>query len=178
MPTVDFNAITAVIAGFPNVGKSTILRQITTAEPKVADYPFTTTGIQIGHLERKWQKYQIIDTPGLLDRPIDDMNTIELNAMVALEHLADVILYIFDASETSGYPLENQFILYESIKKIFKIPIICIFNKLDLVENINYLNDYIHKIDEPILITASEGSGISQIIDKLEEFKDDKKKRC
>ncbi|MBZ4037900.1 50S ribosome-binding GTPase, partial [Flavobacterium sp. 17A] len=93
--TVDFNAITAVIAGFPNVGKSTILRQITTAEPKVADYPFTTTGIQIGHLERKWQKYQIIDTPGLLDRPIDDMNTIELNAMVALEHLADVILYIF-----------------------------------------------------------------------------------
>jgi nucleolar GTP-binding protein len=46
------------------------------------------------------------------------------------------------------------------------------------VENINYLNDYIHKIDEPILITASEGSGISQIIDKLEEFKDDKKKRC
>lgn len=177
MPTVDFEAVTAVIAGFPNVGKSTLLRQITTAEPKVADYPFTTTGIQIGHLERKWQKYQIIDTPGLLDRPIDDMNTIELNAMVALEHLAEVVLYIFDASETSGYPLENQFMLYESIKKIFKIPIICIFNKMDLVENINYLNEYIVKVDEPVLVTASEGSGISQVIDKLEEFKDDEKRR-
>ncbi len=176
MPTVDFEAVTAVIAGFPNVGKSTLLRQITTAEPKVADYPFTTTGIQIGHLERKWQKYQIIDTPGLLDRPIDDMNTIELNAMVALEHLAEVVLYIFDASETSGYPLENQFILYESIKKIFEVPIICIFNKMDLVENINYLNEYIHKVDEPILVTASEGSGISQVIDKLEEFKDVEKR--
>jgi len=176
MPTVDFEAVTAVIAGFPNVGKSTLLRQITTAEPKVADYPFTTTGIQIGHLERKWQKYQIIDTPGLLDRPIDDMNTIELNAMVALEHLAEVVLYIFDASETSGYPLENQFMLYESIKKIFKVPIICIFNKMDLVENINYLNEYIHKVDEPILVTASEGSGISQVIDKLEEFKDVEKR--
>ncbi len=176
MPTVDFEAVTAVIAGFPNVGKSTLLRQITSAEPKVADYPFTTTGIQIGHLERKWQKYQIIDTPGLLDRPIDDMNTIELNAMVALEHLADGILFIFDASETSGYPLENQFMLYESIKKIFKIPIICIFNKIDLVENINYLNEYTHKIEEPLLITASESSGISQIIDKLEEFKNDEKK--
>jgi nucleolar GTP-binding protein len=177
MPTVDFDAITAVIAGFPNVGKSTLLRQITTAEPKVADYPFTTTGIQIGHLERKWQKYQIIDTPGLLDRPIDDMNTIELNAMVALEHLAEVVVYIFDASETSGYPLENQFMLYESIKKIFKIPIICVFNKMDLVENVNYLNEYIHRINEPILITASEGSGISQVIDRLEEFKDDEKRR-
>jgi nucleolar GTP-binding protein len=173
MPTVDFDAVTVVIAGFPNVGKSTLLRQITTAEPKVADYPFTTTGIQIGHLERKWQKYQIIDTPGLLDRPVEDMNNIELNAMVALEHLAQGILFIFDASETSGYPLENQFILYESIKKIFKIPITCIFNKVDLVENINNLKEYTNKVDEPLLVAASKGDGISQIIDKLEEFKDD-----
>ncbi|MEN6592877.1 MAG: GTP-binding protein, partial [Methanobacterium sp.] len=69
-----------------------------------------------------------------------------------------------------------QFMLYESIKKIFKIPIICIFNKMDLVENINYLNEYIHKVDEPIRVTACEGSGISQVIDKLEEFKDDEKR--
>lgn len=174
MPTVDFEAVTVVIAGFPNVGKSTLLRQITTAEPKVADYPFTTTGIQIGHLERKWQKYQIIDTPGLLDRPVENMNNIELNAMVALEHLADGILFIFDASETSGYPLENQFMLYESIKKIFNLPIICIFNKVDLVENFNILNEYRGRVDEALLVAASKGDGISQVIDKLEEFKDDK----
>lgn len=171
MPTVDFEAVTAVIAGFPNVGKSTLLRQITTAEPKVADYPFTTTGIQIGHLERKWQKYQIIDTPGLLDRPLDDMNTIELNAMVALEHLADVVIYIFDASETSGYPLDNQLALYQSINKVFKLPIICIFNKIDLMDDEKKLEKYLVKVDDPLLITASQGSGISNIIDKLEEFK-------
>ena len=80
IPTVDVEATTAVIAGFPNVGKSTLLRQITNAEPEVADYPFTTKGIQIGHFELRWQKYQIIDTPGLLDRPVQDMNPIELNA--------------------------------------------------------------------------------------------------
>jgi nucleolar GTP-binding protein len=66
--------------------------------------------------------------------------------------------------------------LYESIKKIFNIPIICIFNKIDLVENINYLNEYTSRVDESLLITASEGSGISEVIDKLEEFKDDEKK--
>lgn len=170
MPTIDFDAITAVIAGFPNVGKSTVLRQITTAEPKVADYPFTTTGIQIGHLERKWKKYQIIDTPGLLDRPIRDMNQIELNAMVALEHLADVILYIFDASETSGYPLESQYNLFKEISRIFKLPIICIFNKIDLAEGVKYLDEYINKIDEPMLVAASEGRGISELIEKLEDF--------
>ena len=97
MPTIDFDATTIVIAGFPNVGKSTLLRQITGADPQVANYPFTTKGIQIGHTERHWKSIQIIDTPGLLDRPVLDMNDIEMNAIVALEHLADAILFIFDA---------------------------------------------------------------------------------
>lgn len=175
MPTIDFEAFTLVIAGFPNVGKSTLLRQITPAEPKVADYPFTTHGIQIGHFEKKWKKYQIIDTPGLLDRPIRDMNNIELRAMVALEHLADVILYIFDASETSGYPLDAQMRLYEEIEHVFDTPIINVFNKMDLVESNKYLEKYISKIDEPLLISASEGSGVDLIINKLEEYNGGKK---
>ena len=175
MPTSDFEAFTIVIAGFPNVGKSTLLRQITPAEPKVADYPFTTHGIQIGHFEKRWKKYQIIDTPGLLDRPIKDMNNIELRAMVALEHLADVILYIFDASETSGYPLDAQMRLYEEIEHVFDTPIMNVFNKMDLVENNKYLEKYISKVNEPLLISASKGSGVELIIKELEEFNNGKK---
>ncbi|MGZ7107844.1 MAG: NOG1 family protein [Methanobacterium sp.] len=175
MPTIDFEAFTLVIAGFPNVGKTTVLRQITPAEPKVADYPFTTHGIQIGHFEKKWKKYQIIDTPGLLDRPIKEMNNIELRAMVALEHLADVILYIFDASETSGYPLDAQMRLHEEIEHVFETPIINVFNKMDLVENNKYLDKYISIVNEPLMISASKGSGIELIIDKLEEFNGRKK---
>ena len=174
IPTVDTEATTAVIAGFPNVGKSTILRQITNAEPEVADYPFTTKGIQIGHFEKRWQKYQIIDTPGLLDRPVQEMNQIELNAMVALEHLADLILFIFDPSQTSGFPVENQVNLYWEIKKIFKNTTVqSLFNKMDLVEdeeNVKYIEEHINKGDEPLMVSASEGSGISRIIDILEEF--------
>ncbi len=168
MPTIDFEAFTIVIAGFPNVGKSTLLRQITPAEPKVADYPFTTHGIQIGHFEKKWKKYQIIDTPGLLDRPIKDMNNIELRAMVALEHLADVVLYIFDASEVSGYPLDSQMRLNDEIEQIFDTPIINLFNKMDLVENNKYLEKYIKRLNEPLMISASKGSGVELIIEKLE----------
>ena len=170
MPTIDFEAFTIVIAGFPNVGKSTLLRQITPAEPKVADYPFTTHGIQIGHFEKRWKKYQIIDTPGLLDRPIRNMNNIELRAMVALEHLADVIVYIFDASETSGYPLEAQLRLYEEIEHVFDTPMINVFNKMDLVENNKYLDEYISKLNEPLMISASKGSGVELIINTLEEY--------
>lgn len=176
MPTVDFDATTVVIAGFPNVGKSTLLRQITSAEPEVANYPFTTKGIQIGHLKRRWKSIQIIDTPGLLDRPILDMNDIELKAMVALEHLANVILFIFDASETCGYPLESQFNLYEEVKRIFKTPVICLFNKMDLAENDKYLEKYISKIEQPMMVSASQGMGVTEIIERLEEFGDGKEK--
>jgi nucleolar GTP-binding protein len=175
MPTIDFKASTIVIAGFPNVGKSTLLRQITDAEPKVANYPFTTKGIQIGHIERNWKNIQIIDTPGLLDRPILDMNDIELNAMVALEHLSDSILFIFDASETSGYLLENQYNLLKEIEKIFKTEVIVLFNKMDIVneesdpERKKYIEEYINKFEEPILISAYEGDGIEKIVKKLEK---------
>lgn len=172
MPTVDFEAMTIVIAGFPNVGKSTLLTQMTTADPKIADYPFTTQGIQIGHIERNWKKIQIIDTPGLLDRPIKDMNNIELRAMVALEHMADYILFIIDASETSGFPLESQYNLYLEIEELFDTPILVLFNKMDLVgKNKNiYLEEYIDKFDEPLLISAFEGEGVGKIIEILEEL--------
>ena len=175
MPTVDFEAITIVIAGFPNVGKSTLLRQITDAEPKIADYPFTTKGIQIGHLERNWKKIQLIDTPGLLDRPVLDMNDIELNAMVALEHLADTILFIIDPSETCGYPIESQYHLSEEIKRIFNIPIIYLFNKIDISmdknesSDNNFLNNYIPYINNYLLVSAYNGKGIDEIIAILEK---------
>ena len=133
MPNINFDAIRVVIAGFPNVGKSTLLNNITDASPKVANYPFTTQGLQIGNYELGYKKYQIIDTPGLLDRSINDMNEIELNAIAALEHLGNIIIYIFDPSETSGFLMENQYLLYAEIKKVFETQMICLFNKTDLL---------------------------------------------
>ncbi|MDR2624356.1 MAG: NOG1 family protein [Methanobrevibacter sp.] len=171
MPTIKFEAVTVVIAGFPNVGKSTLLRQITDAEPQVANYPFTTKGIQIGHIERKWKHIQIIDTPGLLDRPIGEMNDIELNAILALEHLADSILFIFDISETSGYPIENQMNLFEEVNKIFKKEMILVFNKIDLVDEDkrDKLERYEDVFKDVVEISAFEGTRIDEIIDRMEK---------
>ncbi|MBE6493029.1 MAG: GTP-binding protein [Methanosphaera stadtmanae] len=171
MPNIDFNAVRVVIAGFPNVGKSTLLNNITDARPKVANYPFTTQGLQIGNYERNWRKYQIIDTPGLLDRSINDMNEIELNAIAALEHLGNIIIYIFDPSETSGFLMENQFLLYEEIKNVFETPMICLFNKTDLLEDDSVIVEYSEKIDNPIFRTSindhSQIEEIKKLIEKL-----------
>ena len=172
MPTIDFDATTIVIAGFPNVGKSTLLRQITGADPQVANYPFTTKGIQIGHTEMHWRSIQIIDTPGLLDRPVLEMNDIEMNAIVALEHLADAILFIFDASETCGFHLENQYNLLKQIEKIFsEIPVYYLFNKMDLIEDTEYLNEYIDNEENSIFISAIEGEGIDEINKVIKSIK-------
>jgi nucleolar GTP-binding protein len=172
MPTIDFEATTIVIAGFPNVGKSTLLRQITGADPQVANYPFTTKGIQIGHTERHWKHIQIIDTPGLLDRPVLEMNDIEMNAIVALEHLAVAILFIFNASETCGFHFDNQYNLLKQIEKIFaEIPVFYLFNKMDLIEDREYLNEYIDNEENSIFISAIEGEGIDLINKKIDTIK-------
>ena len=174
MPTIDFDATTIVIAGFPNVGKSTLLRQISGADPQVADYPFTTKGIQIGHTERHWKSIQFIDTPGLLDRPVLEMNDIEMNAIVALEHLADAILFIFDGSETCGFHLESQYNLLKQIEKIFsEIPIIYLFNKMDIEQDEEYINRFIDDPENTLFISALDGDGIdkiNEIIDSIEKI--------
>ncbi|MEO2152634.1 MAG: NOG1 family protein, partial [Thermococcus sp.] len=77
LPVVDLELPTVVIAGHPNVGKSTLLRALTNAKPEVASYPFTTKGINVGQFEEHYLRYQVIDTPGLLDRPLSERNEVE-----------------------------------------------------------------------------------------------------
>ena len=126
------DAFTIVIAGLPNVGKSSLLRAMTGAEPRVESYPFTTQSILLGYFEERHLRYQIIDTPGLLDRPLEDRNPIERQSVLALRHLADVVLYIFDPSETCGYTAKEQLNVFQEISANFNLPVIPLINKIDL----------------------------------------------
>jgi nucleolar GTP-binding protein len=128
---------TIVIAGYPNVGKSSLLRCLSSAKPKIAQYPFTTKEIHLGHVEKTekyiTERFQIIDTPGLFDRPLSKRNAIEKQAMAALTHLADLIIFILDTSETCGYSLGEQTHLLIQIKKMFSgLPTIIVENKADI----------------------------------------------
>ena len=138
LPSIDPDTATVVVAGFPNVGKSKLVTELSTAEPEIAPYPFTTKGIVIGHIEDEWRKYQIIDTPGLLDRDFSERNDIEKQAILALKYLTHVILFVMDPSETCGYSMEKQLALLDSVKRGFEgVPIIEAESKTDILRTGN-----------------------------------------
>jgi nucleolar GTP-binding protein len=66
--------------GSPNVGKSSIIRAISSGTPEVNNYPFTTRGMTLGHMTdpHTGARYQVMDSPGLLDRSDDLRNEMEL----------------------------------------------------------------------------------------------------
>jgi nucleolar GTP-binding protein len=105
---------------------------VTRADNEIAEYPFTTRGINVGHLERDHVRYQLIDTPGLLDRPETERNDIEEQAVSALGHAADAVLVLVDASETCGYQLDAQLALRDAIAERFAVPVLTVCNKADL----------------------------------------------
>ena len=133
LPDVRPEEPAIVVAGYPNVGKSSFVNRVTRASNEIAEYPFTTRGVALGHVERDHLRYQIVDTPGLLDRPDAERNDIERQAVSALTHLADVVLVVVDPSGDCGYPLDVQLELREEVRDRFdaSTPVITVANKHD-----------------------------------------------
>jgi len=153
---------TVVIAGYPNVGKSSLLQQLSKAKPMIAQYPFTTKEIYVGHLSRQngfhMETFQLIDTPGLLDRPMERRNDIERLAIAALEHLAQIIIFLFDPTETCGYSYEDQQHLLQQMKELFpNAEFILVENKLDITQSQT----------EFFKISCKDGKGIEELKEYL-----------
>lgn len=132
LPQINPSARTLIVTGYPNVGKSSFVKLVTDADVDVQPYAFTTKSIYVGHLDYKYTRWQVLDTPGILDHPLEDRNTIEMTAITALAHIHAAILFFLDVSETCGYSIEQQVALFHSIKPLFKNkPLLVILNKTD-----------------------------------------------
>ncbi|KAE9616579.1 hypothetical protein Lal_00034604 [Lupinus albus] len=133
LPSIDPNTRTVLICGYPNVGKSSFINKITRADVDVQPYAFTTKSLFVGHTDYKYLRYQVIDTPGILDRPFEDRNIIEMCSITALAHLRAAILFFLDISGSCGYTIAQQAALFHSIKSLFlNKPLIIVCNKTDL----------------------------------------------
>lgn len=133
LPSIDPNTRTLLICGYPNVGKSSFLKNISRADVDVQPYAFTTKSLFVGHFDYKMLRFQAIDTPGILDHPLEEMNTIEMQSITAIAHLRSAIMYFMDLSEQCGYSVQAQMALFQSIKPLFANKLVFIvINKIDI----------------------------------------------
>jgi nucleolar GTP-binding protein len=154
LPSIDPTTRTLLICGYPNVGKSSFVNKVTRADVDVQPYAFTTKSLFVGHMDYKYLRWQVIDTPGVLDHPLEEMNTIEMQSITALAHLRSCVMYFMDLSEQCGYSVEaqvrslciarsipyidttlkRQCQLYQSIKPLFtNKPTFIVVNKIDVM---------------------------------------------
>ncbi|XP_060808744.1 nucleolar GTP-binding protein 1 [Amyelois transitella] len=134
LPSIDPYTRTIIICGFPNVGKSSFINKITRADVEVQPYAFTTKSLYVGHTDYKYLRWQVIDTPGILDHPLEERNVIEMQAVTALAHLRAAVLYFMDISSQCGHSLQDQISLLESIKPLFaNKPLLVVLNKMDVM---------------------------------------------
>jgi nucleolar GTP-binding protein len=132
-PSIKLELPVVVVAGFPNVGKSSFVAFVSTAKPEVAEYPFTTKKVSLGHFSLEQISGQILDIPGLLDRPMSERNQIERQAIAAIQYLADSIIFLIDPTLTCGFNLDSQIALYHEIRNQFpELDISPMLNKCDI----------------------------------------------
>uniref|UniRef100_A0A3B4Y760 Nucleolar GTP-binding protein 1 n=1 Tax=Seriola lalandi dorsalis TaxID=1841481 RepID=A0A3B4Y760_SERLL len=133
LPTIDPNTRTLLLCGYPNVGKSSFINKVTRADVDVQPYAFTTKSLFVGHMDYRYLRWQVVDTPGILDHPLEERNTIEMQAITALAHLRAAVLYVMDVSEQCGHTLQEQLELFNSIRPLFaNKPLIIVANKCDV----------------------------------------------
>ncbi|MFW6286086.1 MAG: GTPase [Nanoarchaeota archaeon] len=131
---------TVAIAGFPNVGKSTLMNKLTNSNVEIQNYPFTTKGLMFGYISQFDKKIiQLIDTPGLLGR--DKQNQIEQRAQIIISKFADSIIFVLDFTQTCGYSIKNQIKLLKETVEFQKNISIYISKKDIFDEETNELID-------------------------------------
>ena len=123
------------LAGLPNAGKSTFIRAVSSARPKVADYPFTTLNPSLGVVRVGEASFVIADIPGLIEGASEGAGL----GHQFLRHLArtKLLLHIVDLSAED--PALDVRVIAAELKKyeeaLAKKPRWLVFNKADAVED-------------------------------------------
>jgi GTP-binding protein len=125
------------LLGMPNAGKSTFIRSVSAAKPKVADYPFTTLVPNLGVVRLDSQaSFVIADIPGLIEGASDGAGL----GIQFLRHLerCRVLLHMIDIMPTDGSdPVENALTIVNELDqyspKLASKPRWLVFNKVDLM---------------------------------------------
>jgi len=134
LPQVDLTEGTIALVGAPNVGKSSLVRHLSSGEPEVNAYPFTTRDIKMGHFFAEGCRHQLTDTPGLLLRDPALRNNMENLTMATLSFLPTSVLFVMDLTGQCGTNVSQQLgIRRELLDEFPHKEWIDVFTKADLV---------------------------------------------
>jgi GTP-binding protein len=163
--------VDAALAGFPNAGKSSLLRRISNAKPKVADYPFTTLEPVLGTVDGPdARQLTIADVPGLIEGAADGAGL----GHEFLAHLerARLLVHVLDASEAD---LEERFRTIDRELAAYgaglaERPQLVVLNKVDLLQEPPAFELEDERIVRVLATSCATGAGIDELKNALFEL--------
>ncbi|KAJ3673143.1 hypothetical protein LUZ60_006517 [Juncus effusus] len=177
MPVIDPHLPTLCLVGAANVGKSSLVRVLSSGKPEVCNYPFTTRGILMGHIILINERFQVTDTPGLLPRKEEERNNIEKLTLAVLSHLPTAVLYVHDLSGDCGTSPDNQYTTYREIKEKYGDKLwLDVISKCDILEESSSykssFNEEYQKIgpDDAIRVSVTTGEGLDKLKARVHEL--------
>lgn len=166
------------LIGFPNVGKSTLLSMVTNANPKIANYHFTTLSPNLGVVRSRWgEDFVMADIPGLIEGASEGVGL----GHEFLRHVerTKVFIHIVDAAALEGTdPIENiekiNFELGKYDEKLLERPQVIAANKMDIPEakeNFEKIEEYCkEKGFKVFAISAATNSGLDELLHSVSEI--------
>ena len=166
------------LIGFPNVGKSTLLSMVTNANPKIANYHFTTLAPNLGVVEGRYgDSFVLADIPGLVEGASEGVGL----GHAFLRHVerTKVFIHVVDAAGVEGDdPVENVRKINQELEaynpELMKRPQVIAANKTDIPgseENVERLKEAYEKEGfEVFPISAATNKGLDELLTKVAEI--------
>ena len=168
--------------GLPNAGKSTFIRAVSAAKPKVADYPFTTLVPSLGVVRMDHEKsFVVADIPGLIEGASEGAGL----GIRFLKHLerCRVLLHLIDlAPIDESDPIENAKVIINELgqysEKLSQKPRWLVFNKIDILDpeeakqRAQAIADALGWEDKHYLISAANREGVNALCWDVMHFLD------
>jgi GTPase len=153
----------AALVGFPNAGKSSLLRRISNAKPKVADYPFTTLAPVLGTVDStEGRQLTVADVPGLIEGASEGVGL----GHEFLAHLerARLLLHVIDVSE---HPVARYAAIVRELAEygagLDELPQIVILNKIDLLPDPPAFEVDDERVLRVYSVSCATGAGIEDL---------------
>lgn len=155
------------LVGLPNAGKSTLLKALTNANPKIGAYPFTTLHPNLGVLPVYEKAYVVADIPGLIEGASKGVGLGD----EFLRHIerTKYILHVVDMSGMSGDPYQNYVIINKELaaysKKLAKKEQLLVLNKTDVPESAEYIAQFLKQAGKVhhVAISAAANQNIEEL---------------